>query len=38
VWRAKIGAERNKAKMEAARNRMKELRATRKAAKAEGKA
>jgi ferredoxin len=37
VWRAKIGAERNKAKMEALRNRMKELRATRKAAKAEGK-
>jgi hypothetical protein len=37
VWRAKIGAEKNKKKMEAMRVRMKELRATRKAAKAEGK-
>jgi hypothetical protein len=37
VWRAKIGAEKNKKKMEAARIRMKELRASRKAAKAEGK-
>jgi hypothetical protein len=38
VWRAKIGAEKNKKKMEAMRERMQELRASRKAAKAEGKA
>jgi hypothetical protein len=38
VWRAKIGAEKNKKKMEAARERMKALRAGRKAAKAEGQA
>jgi len=38
VWRAKLGAEKNKKKMEAARERMKALRATRKAAKAQGKA
>jgi hypothetical protein len=38
VWRAKTGAEKNKKKMEAARERMKALRAARKAAKAEGKA
>ena len=37
VWRAQKGAERNKRKMEAMRGRMKELRATRKAAKAEAK-
>ena len=37
-WRAKIGAEKNKKKMEATRDRMKALRAARKAAKAEGKA
>jgi hypothetical protein len=35
MWRAKLGAERNKKKMAATRSRMKELRATRKAAKAE---
>jgi len=33
VWRAQKGAERNKKKMEATRTRLKELRATRKAAK-----
>jgi len=38
VWRAKIGAEKNKKKMEAARERLKALRTARKAAKAEGKA
>ena len=37
VWRAKLGAEKNKKKMEAMRVRMNELRAARKAAKAEGK-
>ena len=37
VWRAKIGAEKNKKKMEAMRVRMQEMRAARKAAKAEGK-
>ena len=34
-WRAKTGAARNKKKMAATRARMKELRASRKAAKAE---
>jgi hypothetical protein len=38
VWRAKTGAARNKKKMAATRARMKELRASRKAAKAEGDA
>jgi hypothetical protein len=38
VWRAKIGAEKNKKKMEAMRVRMNDLRAARKAAKAKGKA
>jgi NADH-quinone oxidoreductase subunit I len=38
VWRAKIGAARNKKKMEATRARMKALRAARKAAKSEGTA
>jgi hypothetical protein len=37
VWRAKIGAEKNKKKMEAMRVRMNDLRAARKAAKAKGK-
>jgi hypothetical protein len=38
VWRAKMGAERNKKKMEAMRGRMDELRASRKAAKSKAKA
>jgi hypothetical protein len=38
VWRAKIGAEKNKKKMEAMRVRMQELRTARKAARAEAKA
>ena len=41
VWRAKIGAEKNKKKMEATRARLKAARASRKAAKnekSEGKA
>jgi len=37
VWRAKIGAERNKKKMEATRERLLALRSSRKAAKHEAK-
>jgi NADH-quinone oxidoreductase subunit I len=38
VWRAQLSAERNRRKMEATRDRLKELRASRKAAKAKAKA
>ncbi len=38
IWRAQKGAARTKRKMEATRTRMKEPRAARKSAKAEGKA
>jgi hypothetical protein len=38
IWRAQKGAERNKRKMDALRTRMKDQRASRKAASAEAKA